>query len=90
MEAFKRYSSINQDSNSRGANNPKALFQLIVSISSSSKFRDVNKNGNFFCFQFSLPFIVSNRWDFLDQQSVPWVYFKLWLNGGEDCPLFFG
>lgn len=41
-----------------------------------------------FYFEVSLPFTVSNRWAFLDQQSAPWVYFKLWLKGGEDYPLF--
>ena len=39
---------------------------------------------------FSLLFIVFNRWAFLDQQSGPRFYFKLWLEGGEDCPLFCG
>ena len=35
-----------QDSNPYGAINPKTLFQLIASVSSSYKFRDANKNGN--------------------------------------------
>ena len=35
-----------QDSNPYGAINPKTLFQLTASISSSYKFRDANKNGN--------------------------------------------